>query len=144
MKYLDPKNDLTFKRVFGEHPHILIYFLNALLPLDGQTIESIEYLNGELIPELPGLKHSIVDVRCKEKETGRQFIVEMQMYWTNAFKQRMLFNASKAYVQQVKKKGKYSDLEPVYGLSLVNPALCIRYFIMKVFQFRVLTILLFY
>ena len=120
MKYLDPKNDLTFKRVFGEHPHILISFLNALLPLDGQTIESIEYLNGELIPELPGLKHSIVDVRCKEKETGRQFIVEMQMYWTNAFKQRMLFNASKAYVQQVKKKGKYSDLEPVYGLSLVN------------------------
>lgn len=23
MRYLDPKNDLTFKKVFGEHPHLL-------------------------------------------------------------------------------------------------------------------------
>ena len=91
-----------------------------MLPLDGREIESIEYLTPEMIPELPGLKHSIVDVRCKEKGTNRHFIVEMQMYWTNAFKQRMLFNASKAYVQQVKKTEKYSTLAPVYGLSLVN------------------------
>ena len=30
--YLDPKADLTFKRVFGEHPDLVISFLNALLP----------------------------------------------------------------------------------------------------------------
>ena len=29
--YLDPKNDLTFKRIFGEHPDLLIDFLNALM-----------------------------------------------------------------------------------------------------------------
>ena len=120
MRYLDPKNDLTFKKVFGEHPHLLISFLNAMLPLEGREIESIEYLSPEMIPELPGMKHSIVDVRCTEKITGRQFFVEMQMYWTNAFKQRMLFNASKAYVQQVKKGQQYNSLQPVYGLSLVN------------------------
>ena len=33
MRYLDPKADLTFKSVFGEHPDIVISFLNALLPL---------------------------------------------------------------------------------------------------------------
>ncbi len=33
MRYLDPKNDLTFKKVFGEHPHLLRSFLNALLSL---------------------------------------------------------------------------------------------------------------
>ena len=33
MRYLDPKNDLTFKKVFGQHPHLLRSFLNALLPL---------------------------------------------------------------------------------------------------------------
>ncbi|MDR3188055.1 MAG: Rpn family recombination-promoting nuclease/putative transposase, partial [Prevotellaceae bacterium] len=32
-RYLDPKNDLTFKRIFGEHPDLLISFLNALMPL---------------------------------------------------------------------------------------------------------------
>lgn len=29
MRYLDPKNDLIFKKVFGEHPHLLISFLNS-------------------------------------------------------------------------------------------------------------------
>jgi hypothetical protein len=32
-RYLDPKNDFTFKRVFGEHPRLLVSFLNAVMPL---------------------------------------------------------------------------------------------------------------
>ena len=32
MRYLDPKADLTFKKVFGEHKDLLISLLNALLP----------------------------------------------------------------------------------------------------------------
>ena len=44
-KYLDPKADLTFKKIFGEHPDLVISFLNALLPLDEDSqIESVEYL----------------------------------------------------------------------------------------------------
>jgi predicted transposase/invertase (TIGR01784 family) len=120
MKYLDPKNDLTFRKIFGERPHLLISFLNSLLPLkEGQIIEGIEYLAPEIIPELPNLKRSIVDVRCVDNH-NRQFIVEMQMYWTSAFKQRMLFNTGKAYVRQLKGGSKYRDLRPVYGLSLVD------------------------
>ncbi len=43
MKYLDPKADLTFKKVFGEHPNLVKSFLNALLPLEkDQQIEEIE------------------------------------------------------------------------------------------------------
>jgi predicted transposase/invertase (TIGR01784 family) len=118
MRYLDPKNDLTFKKVFGKHPNLLISFLNALLPLDN-LIESVEYLPHELVPEIPVLKYSIVDVRCTDK-TGRQFIVEMQMLWTNSFKSRVLFNASKAYVQQLDRGKQYIGLQPVYALSLVN------------------------
>lgn len=33
MTYLDPKNDVTFRKVFGQNKRILISFLNALLPL---------------------------------------------------------------------------------------------------------------
>jgi hypothetical protein len=41
--YLDPKNDFIFKRIFGEHPDLLISFLNALMPLEpGKVIESVE------------------------------------------------------------------------------------------------------
>ena len=119
-KYLDPKADLTFKKIFGEHKHLVISLLNALLPFsDEQKITEIEYLPAELTPDNPMRKNSIVDVRCKATD-GRQFIVEMQMEWTTAFKQRVLFNASKAYVRQLKKSKKYHLLQPVYSLSLVN------------------------
>ena len=119
-KYLDPKADLTFKKIFGEHKNLVISLLNALLPFDEkQKITEIEYLPSELTPDNPMRKNSIVDVRCKSID-GRQFIVEMQMEWTTAFKQRVLFNASKAYVRQLKKSKKYHLLQPVYSLSLVN------------------------
>ena len=119
-KYLDPKADLTFKKIFGEHPDLVISLLNALLPFsEEQKITEIEYLPSELTPDNPMRKNSIVDVHCKATD-GRQFIVEMQMEWTTAFKQRVLFNASKAYVRQLKKSKKYHLLQPVYSLSLVN------------------------
>ena len=119
-KYLDPRIDLTFKKVFGENEDLLMSLLNALLPLpEGDEIESIEYLPTELVPETPLKKDTIVDVRCRDNR-GRQFIVEMQMIWTPAFMQRVLFNASKAYVRQSDKGGRYEDLQPVYSLNLVN------------------------
>ena len=120
MRYLDPKADLTFKKIFGEHKDLLISLLNALLPLaDDEQIESVEYLSPELVPDTYVGKNSIVDVRCRDVK-NRQFIVEMQMLWTEAFKQRVLFNASKAFVRQLDKKRKYEMLQPVYSLNLVN------------------------
>ena len=120
MLYLDPKNDLTFKKIFGEHPNLLISFLNSLLPLeDDEVIVSIEYLSPEMVPDIPLFKDSMVDVRCFDKK-GRNFIVEMQMLWTDSFKSRVLFNAAKAYVRQLEKGEKYKALQPVYALSIVN------------------------
>lgn len=120
MKYLNPKADLTFKRVFGEHPDLVTSLLNALLPLSPeQEITDIEYLPSEMVPENPLRKNSIVDVRCKDK-SGRLFIVEMQMIWSPEFRQRVLFNASKAYVRQLDSGEEYELLQPVYSLNLVN------------------------
>lgn len=120
MKYLNPKADLTFKHVFGEHPDLVMSLLNALLPLaPGEEITDIEYLPSEMVPENPLRKNSIVDVRCKDR-SGRQFIVEMQMIWSPEFKQRVLFNASKAYVRQIESGENYHLLQPVYSLNLVN------------------------
>ena len=57
--YLNPKADLTFKRVFGEHKHLMISFLNALLPLsDKERITDVEYLTPELVPDTPVRKNS--------------------------------------------------------------------------------------
>lgn len=120
MRYLNPKADLTFKRVFGEHPDLVMSLLNALLPLTaGQEITDIEYLPAEMVPDNPLRKNSIVDVRCRDK-SGRQFLVEMQMIWSPEFRQRVLFNASKAYVRQIDSGEEYELLQPVYSLNLVN------------------------
>ena len=120
-KYLDPKADLTFKKVFGEHKRLVISLLNAMLPLaDDEKVVSIEYWPAEKIPDrTEAEKYSIVDVCCKDNRQ-REFIVEMQMSWTDSFKKRVLLNASKAYVAQTEKGMSYESLQPVYALNFVN------------------------
>ena len=118
--YLDPKNDLTFKRIFGEHPDLLISFLNALMPFDdGQIITEVEYLLPEQVPDNPLKRNSIVDVKCKDNH-NRIFIVEMQMLWDESFNNRLVFNAGKAYVRQLDRKEDFSLLKPVYSLAILN------------------------
>lgn len=119
-KYLNPKADLMFKLVFGEHEDLMMSLLNALLPLDSDgQITSLEYVTPEMVPENPSKKNSIVDVRCTDQK-GRQFIVEMQLHWNEGFKQRVVFNASKAVVKQLKKGEDYTLIQPVYSLNFIN------------------------
>ena len=45
MKYLDPKADLTFKKIFGNHPDWLKNLLNTLQSLDeDELIQQEQYL----------------------------------------------------------------------------------------------------
>lgn len=119
-RYLDPKADVVFKKIFGEHPHLLKNFLNAILPLSpDEQIVQLEYLAAEQAPQIPTFKRSIVDVKCKDAE-GRVFIVEMQMEWTLGFMQRLLLNAAHAYVKQLYRAEEYRSICPVYGLGIIN------------------------
>jgi predicted transposase/invertase (TIGR01784 family) len=118
-RYLDPKADVVFKKIFGEHPNLLISFLNAVLPLaSNNPIVELSYLPNEQVPQIPAFKQTIADVKCKDAK-GRGFIVEMQMNWTDSFRQRLLFGASQAFVKQLEKGEEYRFLQPVYGLGLV-------------------------
>lgn len=119
-RYLNPRSDLVFKKIFGERKHLLISFLNSLLPLPANgLIKSLDYLPVEQIPTIPVLKRTIVDVKCIDQQ-GRTFIVEMQIEWTSHFMERMLFGASQAYVRQLGKGEGYAYLKPVYGLGLLG------------------------
>lgn len=119
-KFLDPKADVVFKKIFGQHPNLIKSFLNGILPLPkGRLIKSITYLTPEQSPRIPSLKNTIVDVKCTDQK-GRIFIVEMQMTWSQSFLKRFLFGTSKAYVQQLERGRHYDNLCPVYGVALVN------------------------
>lgn len=120
MIYLDPKNDVAFRKIFGEHKDLCISLLNALLPLpeDG-LIESIEYQPLDVLPERIGGKCTVVDVKCADQK-GRQFLVEMQLFWNEAFIKRFILNSAKTYANQLDKGSPYKSLYPVYSLCILN------------------------
>ena len=118
-RYLDPKADIVFKKIFGDHPKLLISFLNALLPLPSHSpIVTLTYLQNEQVPIIPEFRRTIADVKCTDAQ-GRVFIVEMQMNWTDYFKQRLLFGTSQAFVKQIEQGEDFKFLQPVYGLGIV-------------------------
>ena len=120
MKYLDPKAYLTFKKIFGNHPKRLISLLNALLPLsEEEQIQEIKYLPTELVPEINSYRYAVANILCTDAMSSK-FCVVIRIEWSNVFKQRVLFNASKLYVSQAKKGERYCALQPVYSLNLVN------------------------
>src|SRR5277367_5925910 len=120
MAFADLKNDYIFRRIFATHPDILRRLLNDLLERKGdQTIEQIEYLPGEQLPVVEGAKLSILDVRCKDR-AGTTFVVEMQLIHAPGFINRVVYNACKAYVSQLKAGAKYSDLMDVVAISICD------------------------
>jgi len=121
-RFLDPKNDLAFKRVFGteKHKDILIHFLNDVLgPRDGINIIEVEFLSPIQDPEVLAKKQSIVDVLCKD-QNGRKYIIEMQVAKRHGFESRAQYYAAKAYASQMGKGGKYADLKEVIFIAILD------------------------
>lgn len=117
-KYLDPKNDMLFKKIFGQHENILKAFLNAVLKIPA-PIEELAYINPQQVPQSPFLKSNTVDVKCRDTQ-GRHFIVEMQMFRNNAFIDRMIFGMTHAYVLQFESGDAYHKANAIYALALLN------------------------
>jgi predicted transposase/invertase (TIGR01784 family) len=120
MKFVDPKTDIAFKKIFGNDAHksILIEFLNEILVLE-YPIASLDILNPYQSPKLYDLKSTSLDIRAKDK-ADREFIVEMQVAKETWFSQRALYYSSKAYSQQLSIGGNYQDLKPVIFLGILN------------------------
>ncbi len=120
MAFADLKNDFVFRRIFATHPHILRCLLNDLLDRqDDHTIVSIEYLPSEQLPLVMGAKLSILDVRCKDR-AGTTFVVEMQLIHVPGFINRVVYNACKAYVSQLKARKPYTKLADVVAISICD------------------------
>ena len=120
-KYLDPKADVTFKKVFGEHKNLVISLLNALLPLDeGKQVESIEYLPAEMLQRTPIADDSfwVLDVLCMETG-GRRFIVELQAVFSVIYRWQVVRRDGKAYVRQRSLSEEYRMPLDVYSLVLI-------------------------
>ena len=121
-KFLDPKNDIAFKKIFGteKNQDILIHFLNDMLVFkEGKPISKVSFLKTVQDPEIAAKKTSIVDIMCVD-EVGNQYIVEMQVAEGDGFIKRAQYYAAKAYSSQLNVAGKYHTLKEIIFLAITN------------------------
>ena len=121
-KYLNPKNDLAFKSIFGQkkNQEILIAMLNAVLK--GQLhkpVKKVAFLKTVQAPTIASKKQSIVDVLCEDQD-GCQYIIEMQISGGKNFEKRAQYYAAKTYSSQLSIGESYQDLKQVIFLAFTD------------------------
>ncbi|BET28495.1 Rpn family recombination-promoting nuclease/putative transposase [Wolbachia pipientis] len=121
-KFLDARNDIAFRRIFGteKNKDILIHFLNDILDLtDGNKIKDVSFLSPIQDPVIASQKQSIVDVLCVDS-TGVKTIIEMQVAKTTGFEKRAQYYAAKAYSSQADVGDQYHDLKGVIFIAIAD------------------------
>ena len=121
MRFINPKTDFAFKKLFGDEQNkeILISFLNAILYQGNSAIESLEILNPYQPPKIRGVKDTYLDIRAK-LNNEQTVIIEMQVLNVEGFEKRILYNAAKAYSIQLDTGVDYTLLNPVIALTITD------------------------
>ncbi|WP_223245650.1 Rpn family recombination-promoting nuclease/putative transposase [Cardinium endosymbiont of Bemisia tabaci] len=125
-KFLNPKNDVAFRKIFGSEKHkdILIHFINDVLDLKkSEKIEKVTFLSTIQDPDIACKKESIVDVLCTD-QYGKQIIVQMQVAPQKGFEKRAQYYASKAYCGQLNSGqevgARYQDIKSVIFIAITD------------------------
>ncbi|MEO5363893.1 MAG: Rpn family recombination-promoting nuclease/putative transposase [Magnetococcus sp. DMHC-8] len=122
MKFIDPRIDFAFKKIFGSEraKDVLVSFLESLLGLEGdRRIAEVTILDPFLAPKIRELKYSILDVKCRDHR-GVSYIVEMQVQKVAAFLKRIQYNAAKAYAHQIERGEDYPRLNQVIAITITD------------------------
>ena len=121
MRFINPKTDFAFKKIFGDEQNkeILISFLNAILYQGNSAIQSLEILNPYQPPKIRGIKDTYLDIRAK-LNNEQTVIIEMQVLNVEGFEKRILYNAAKAYSIQLDTGVDYTLLNPVIALTITD------------------------
>ena len=121
MKFISPKTDFAFKKIFGSihSKNILISFLNAIVYNNQNIIQSLEIIN----PYNPGvtntLKETYLDVKAF-LDNGSTVIIEMQVLNVEDFEKRVIYNLAKAYGNQLDVGQGYMMLKPFVALTIAD------------------------
>lgn len=121
MRFLDPKNDYAFKRIFGseESKDILMSFLNAILYQEREVIKDLTIINPHALGATFTLKDTYLDVKAK-LDNNTTVLIEMQLLNKYAFEKRVVYNAAKIYANQLDSGERYLLLEPVIALTIAD------------------------
>ena len=122
MKFISPRADFAFKRIFGSEADTskLISLLNAILANQGdERIVTIDILNPYNAPKIAILKDSYLDLRARDAN-GKQYLIEMQVANVQGMHKRVLYNACKQYGNQLNQGDDYLLLSEVIGITFTD------------------------
>lgn len=121
MKFVSPKIDYAFKKIFGseESEDILISFLNAIIYGGQKTIQSLTIVNPFNPGKVISLKDTYLDVKAVLFDSSL-VMIEMQVAWMGAFNKRVAYNLAKAYANQLDKGEKYPLLNPAIAVTITD------------------------
>lgn len=120
-RYIDPRTDFGFKRLFGQEDNkdILRQFLFDVLLLP-HPIAELSYIPAEQLPASPAERRGIYDVYCIDT-MGRRFIVEMQQGLQANIKERALYYSTFAITYQAQRGADWQfNLLPVYCIVILD------------------------
>lgn len=119
-RYLNPFTDFGFKKLFGEEPHkhLLVSFLNTLLPAHHQ-IQDLQYTQNEYQGASQPDRKAIFDLNCIST-SGERFIVELQKAKQNYFKDRSVYYATFPIQEQAQKGDWDFKLSAVYTIGILD------------------------
>jgi predicted transposase/invertase (TIGR01784 family) len=121
MKFINPKTDYAFKKIFGsdQSQDILISFLNAIVYQGDTVIVSLEIIDPYAPGRISGLKTTYFDVKAL-LNNGENVLIEMQAFNVPAFGKRLLYNTAKMYVNQLKLGEVYPELRAAIGVAVTD------------------------
>lgn len=121
MKFINPKVDYAFKIIFGssQSQEILASFLNAIIYKGEKVIQSLTIVNPYNPGEVQSLKETYLDVKAILAD-GSVVIIEMQVGRVSAFSKRVVYDMTKAYMNQFGKDENYYRLTPVIAVTITD------------------------
>ncbi|MCE7986334.1 MAG: Rpn family recombination-promoting nuclease/putative transposase [Caldilinea sp. CFX5] len=123
-RYIDPKTDFGFKRLFAQEDSkdILKQFLFDVLKL-AHPIEELTYIPNEQLPQGADERIGVYDVYCKDI-LGQRFVVEMQRGSQTFIRDRVLYYSTFPIIHQAKKGTTWAfELIPIYCIAILNFAI---------------------
>ena len=121
MKFVSPKIDYAFKKIFGsqQSQDILISFLNAIIYGGKKIIQSLTIANPFNPGQLLSLKDTYLDIKAVLAD-GSIVVIEMQVARMAGFNKRVAYNLAKAYANQLETGEDYLLLNPAIGVTITD------------------------
>ncbi|NER32738.1 MAG: Rpn family recombination-promoting nuclease/putative transposase [Oscillatoria sp. SIO1A7] len=121
MRFVSPKIDFTFKKIFGSETSepILISFLNAIIYGGEDTIKSLKIINPYNPGQISDFKETYLDVKATLADESI-VVIEVQIGRMNGVPKLIMYNLAKAYANQVKTVEDCLKLKPAISVTIVD------------------------